>query len=274
MPEDITTFTDASIWPASPVMLGIGSFASWEPGSQRAHTALELILAHAGGDVAKGRGLLAAACGPNLGTGRVELAAVVLALFQPSPLRLATDAAYVIAIWRNWLRGRYSAGSTPLPLIRDGDIIASFVKVATKRGGSRTFSINKVKAHTTEEDLEAGIITQFERDNNDEVDGLAKKARQYHDTVLVDYVAWAKHRVKAYRRFALMVQRMFVDIGVRAEELYNAQRKAGALAPTPRTLTNGKALITYYPPRYPTFAQVGRGQATRVNLAEPPPPPK
>ena len=81
VPEDITTFTDASIWPASPAMLGIGSFASWEPGSQRAHTALELLLAHAGGDVAKGRGLLAAACGPNLGTGRVELAAVVLALF-------------------------------------------------------------------------------------------------------------------------------------------------------------------------------------------------
>ena len=141
-------------------------------------------------------------------------------------------------------------------------------------GTDHTAAGRRLEGLPPEEDLEAGIITQFERDNNDEVDGLAKKARQYHDTVLVDYVAWAKHRVKAYRRFALMVQRMFVDIGVRAEELYNAQRKAGVLAPTPRTLTNSKALITYYPPRYPTFAQVGRGQATRINLAEPPPPPK
>ena len=114
---------------------------------------------------------------------RVEFWGAILALQAYYPCHLGIDNLNVARIIGRLLdRG---ALATPLPLVKDGDLVAIVQHMLTA-GGPDTVKVTKVEGHATEIDIEQGRVRAEEKFGNDEAHDAADLGRRSQTERLID----------------------------------------------------------------------------------------
>ena len=105
----------------------------------------------------------------------------------------------------------------PLPLVKDGDLIA-LVQYMIRTRGRETVRVTKVKRHAEDVDVQQGRVRLIDQQGNDEADTAADSGRRHQSEVLVD----ARRRLLkalshwfpimlAWHRFMIAVARVSVN---------------------------------------------------------------
>ena len=79
----------------------------------------------------------------------------------------------------------YGSLDKPLPLIKDGDLIA-LVQYMFRTRGRETVRVTKVKGHAEDVDVQQGRVRLVDQQGNSEADAAADLGRSHQSEVLVD----------------------------------------------------------------------------------------
>ena len=164
---------------------------------------------------------------PPCSTGRVELAALLCALYVDAPLRVAADASYVVKGFARMASGNVDLARRPWLLMQDGDFWRSVEEAYLARGGRATTVVQKVKAHATLQYVHEVLITSHEMEGNARADAEAGEARWRHTQRLVDYVNCCSRMRREYVALVTQTQQMFLRIDYAAGRDLKAQETMG-----------------------------------------------
>ncbi len=144
--------------------------------------------------------------------------------------------------WATWLRQDLSSrpyawlrnGSLikPLPLVKDGDLIA-LVQYMIHTRGRDTVRVTKVKGHAEDVDVHHGLVRLKDQLGNAEADAAADLGRRHQSEILID----ARRRLLKARRYPILLDLHRFMIAV-ARVTVNHDGKGGT-APDPLVWDQG-----------------------------------
>ena len=142
---------------------------------------------------------------------RAELAAGIVSIVAPGAVHQATDSKSYLDKANIILSGVNVTIKKPWGLQTDGDLWKIWEALA-KQKGFNAIRLSKVKAHTSLQDVEKGVISMFNRHYNDVSDKKATKGVQSHehDALSVAYVFAQRHR--DYHSFLKRVHNHIIKI--------------------------------------------------------------
>ena len=114
---------------------------------------------------------------------RAEFCCAVIALQTYWPCHLGTDNLIVARSVGRSLD--YGSLVKPLPLVKDGDLIA-LVQYMISTRGRETVRVNKVKGHAEDVDVQQGRVRLMDQQGNSEADTAADLGRRHQSEILVD----------------------------------------------------------------------------------------
>ena len=97
-----------------------------------------------------------------------------MAMCGPGPIHQATDSKAFLTKASHILLGRDLTLKKPWSLQKDGDLWVWYERLARHKG-LHSMKLFEVKAHTTDKDVERGIINVIDRKYNAIADGCADK---------------------------------------------------------------------------------------------------
>ena len=88
----------------------------------------------------------------------------------------------------------------PLPLVKDGDLIA-LARYMIRTRGRETVRVTKVKGHAEDVDVQQGRVRLLDKQGNAEADNAADLGRRHQSEILIDArtkVAWGTQSLVSY----------------------------------------------------------------------------
>ena len=130
---------------------------------------------------------------------------------------------------KSWRRGRRA----------NGGVRAAIASLAAHRG-SYAAHITKVKAHTSEEQAERGLVTtEWLRLHNGTADEAAREATQQHPALLRKFIDVMAGRGKLYIRFLQELAKLYIRVARAVEHAYSTVAGATEAPPLPPSLAVG-----------------------------------
>ena len=85
----------------------------------------------------------------------------------------------------------------PLPLIKDGDLVA-LVQYMIHARGRETVRVTQVEGHAEDVDVQLGRVRLVDQQGNVEADTAADLGRRHQSEVLIDARPWPEHRDRGF----------------------------------------------------------------------------
>jgi hypothetical protein len=208
--EELQVFTDGSAaHPTRPICTLAGA-AVWIPGGRLGDWQEIAEFCHPK-EVLEGTYAMLSAAGSVQSAGRFEVLAALAALHLPRAISLGTDCKAVIQghhyILKMLARGRKCRFANRT----NGDLWSRWQEVVVARG-VRSAQLRWTKGHATQEHVDSGITTEWDKLNNDVVDKWADEACRLQPDELRDFAGWAHLRWKHYAEFVARIQAMMLRV--------------------------------------------------------------
>ena len=166
---------------------------------------------------------------------RAEDMAALAGLLGPGPVALASDNSSTVGFLQRLARGEELDRRGRRA---NGDVRAAISSLASHRG-LQAAHITKVKAHTSEEQAERGLVTtEWLRLHNGKADEAAREATQQHPALLRKFIDVMAGRGKLYIRFLQELAKLYVRVARAVEQAYGTVVGATE-APLPPSLAVG-----------------------------------
>ena len=213
LPSEVNVYTDGSVMASAGGLIQLAGAGVWIRPSVRQSCQVqhsELVKFAYGNP--SGQTFYAPMGGSGATSTRAETLALAMALTIPAPIRVATDSKALMYAFSRLLSLRACANclNPDVEHLRraffcdrpDGDLWLIIAQLIHTRG-PRTVSLKKVPAHTSEEAITRGLITQQDRQGNDSADAAARQGAEFGQSPLQE---WRTVTTKRREQFASLVR--------------------------------------------------------------------
>ena len=213
-PQEINVFTDGSWLFPLKQFLGLGGAGVWWPGRKlRGHplSEPEIELAYV---TEHDRGIrLFTRIGGFAGSStRTELAAGIIAISSHGPMHIGSDSKVFVDFANTIVFN--SMHNIPMncnwKLISDGDLWEHFF-LAVKAKGAHAVRLSWIKAHATQDHINAGVTDAIKKLGNDEADATADLGTAMFGQDLIDAARRFNKKHKDYQWFMLDVAKHLIE---------------------------------------------------------------
>ncbi len=204
-PNEINVYSDGSwLFPLNQY-LGLGGAGVWWPGrniniSHRPSPAERELGYHTQHE--EGLSLHTPIGGMSGSSTRTELAAAIMAIAANGPIHLGTDSKAFMERANKVIQHirKGSKRKRNWQMCSDGDLWYHF-EHAVRAKGWKAVRITKVKGHVKQEQVDAGVFRQVDKDGNDRADKAAEISANLHGEGLISAGRILHQRYLAYLKF-------------------------------------------------------------------------